>query len=63
MTDYPEYERDAMFRCNRGCGSIRRDRCYVFRGKICCPYCRIVGTLRYQPAGRSALSEGGKTDV
>lgn len=56
---YPEYEPDAMFRCSRGCGSFRRDRCGVFRGQLHCPRCNYQWTLTYEPAGREALSDKG----
>ena len=52
--NYPEYERDALFRCDQGCGTVRRERAHTFRGRLVCPACRLVGTLRF--TGRAMLS-------
>ena len=55
---YPEYERGALFKCSRGCGTFRRDQCFSLRGSIYCPLCRYIGTLRYQ----STLATPGGSD-
>jgi hypothetical protein len=50
---FPEYERGALFKCDHGCGTFRRDRCLTFRGRLCCPACRYQGTLAFQNATES----------
>lgn len=45
--DYAHHERDAMFKCTRGCGEFRRDRCGSFRGSLHCPVCRYTHTLTF----------------
>jgi hypothetical protein len=44
---FPEYEPGALFKCERGCGTNRRDRCISFRGHLCCPVCRYRWTLKF----------------
>lgn len=55
VAKYPEYERDAIFRCGHCGHRFRRDKCLSFRGSLCCPSCRLRWTLQY--AGRAALAE------
>ena len=45
------YSPSALFRCDQGHGTFRRDQCAVRRGRLECPRClygaRVVGTLRF----------------
>lgn len=54
---YPEYEPCAPFRCDLGCGTFARNKCIPHRGRLTCPNCRFIGTLRF--AGRTAIKEAG----
>lgn len=50
MSDRDPYAPDALFRCDEGHGTFRRDQCRSRRGQLECPRCLIravVGTLRY----------------
>lgn len=48
---YDPYAPDALFRCDEGHGTFRREQCRIRRGSIACPVClsrnQVVGTLRY----------------
>lgn len=50
MTTDDPYAASALFRCDEGHGTFRRDQCRSRRGQLECPRCLIgavVGTLRY----------------
>ena len=49
-SEYPEYRSEARFKCEQGCGTFRRDACGSFKGRLHCPVCRYIGTLRYVPS-------------
>jgi len=47
QVQYPEYDPNALFKCDQGCGTFRRDKCGVFRGRLHCPACRFQDTLSF----------------
>lgn len=55
---FPEYEPDALFRCNMGCGTERRDRLGTFRGQLFCKRCGWRWTLTYVPRAAEEKRHG-----
>jgi hypothetical protein len=50
MVGHPEYDQDALFRCDECRETFRRDRCRTRKGSLECPTClpkTICGTLRF----------------
>lgn len=50
MADHPEYDHDALFRCDECRETFRRDRCRTRKGSLECPVClpmTVCGTLRF----------------
>jgi hypothetical protein len=59
MLEFPEYEAGAKFKYTEACGTFRRDQCHTHNGRLLCPKCHYIGTLRFisaTPVG-AALTE------